>query len=1195
MIRLAIRRPVAVTMAYVAIALMGYAAWRNVPLELLPETDLPQLTVQARWAGASPEALESFVTSPIEGVVQQVAGVEKVTSTSQAEQATIRVEFSRGTDMDFARLDLSERLGALQEDLPARVTPVIIPYVPREFQEQQRPFLEYTVTGPYTPEALRGHVQDVVVPEVTQVDGVNDVEVHGGRDRLLEIELDPRKVEALGLPARQVQQRILELEFVKEAGFVDVGGRLRTVAIRHRATGTEDLLALPVLTDRGRIVRLRDVAVLHDTYEDARQYYRIDGFPAVSFTVHKEIGTNVVEVADAVKERLDLAAGLHPPGVRLILDEDESDAVKTQLSDLRTRALVAAVVIFAVLLLFLGSLRSAAIVFVTIAFSVLITINLIYFAGLTLNVLTLMGIAMGFGLIVDNAIVVLENIYRRRKLGDIAPAAAERGARDVVLPILAATLTTIVVLIPFVYLQGELQIYYVPLAIVVGFSLLASLFVAFSFIPGLASRALADVQPDPRGRAVPEIARRFAEDVTARSREIRERRRARWARWRPRLARAAPWRWPLRVFMPWRWRLSWFLPWRWPWRGAGAAVGRVARRVRSPVAVATGWLRGRLRRGRAGDGEQALAGDAASAGGAALHARGGAAGRGAPRAEGRSGGAARVEGQDGEGPGGGAEVERARPPWYIRLYATMVGATLRHPVVTVLVAVSLLGGSYHLFDKYVTRGILWGNWWGQENYIDIQIRMPRGEEIERVDGLTRYFEERLKQIPEVDRFVTNVYPSLGRIEVTFPDSIELTDIPVAIKERMVAYSHQFGGMDVRVYGYGPSFYGGGSSPPNYSIQVFGYNYEKVRDIAGDLGRRLERFSRIREVDTNSGGRFFRDKETELVLALDRERLALHGLTARDVVWQVTAATQSNAQNQPLRVAGEEVQFAVKLEGNRDLDLLELQELLLPSRSGSAVRLADVARLDERAVLARIEREDQKYKRFVAYEFMGPTKLGDRIQEAVIANTFLPPGYSIETGNEWRWEEEEKRQIYGVLALSILLVFMVTAALFESLRQPMTVLLAVPMALIGVFLIFFYTGAGFTREAYVGVIMMGGVVVNNAILLVDHINHLRRSEGMGLEAATLRGTLERVRPILMTSTTTILGLLPLVLFSETANENIWNALAYALIGGLASSTILVLTVTPALYLMVERRPERRRLARRDREAAMVGARPAAEPV
>jgi hydrophobic/amphiphilic exporter-1 (mainly G- bacteria), HAE1 family len=1029
MIRLAIRRPVAVTMAYVAVALLGVAAWRGIPLELLPDTQLPRLSVQVGWPGASPEAMEAAVTSPIEGAIQLGRGVEKVSSTSVPGRASIQVEFSRRTDMDFARIEVAERLAALRGTLPPRVTPHVLPYVPREFRDQQRPFLEYTVTGPYTPEALRAHVQDVIAPEINQVRGVNDVEVSGGRDRLLEIELDARRVEALGLSPFTVQQRIQDLEYVRDAGMVATAGGLRTVAIRHRAGSIDDILRLPLLTDQGRVVRVSDVARIHDTYEEPRGYYRIDGYPAVGFTVHKEHGSNVVRLADAVRARVDGLEALHPPGVRLILDQDQSEAVRTQLSDLRNRALFAAVAIFLVLLLFLGSLRSAAIVFTTIAFSVLITLNLIYWGGLTLNVLTLMGLAMGFGLMVDNAIVVLENVYRRRKLGDSPAAAAERGAGDVVLPIFAATLTTVVVLVPFVYLQGELQAYYVPLAIVVGFSLVASLFVAFSFIPGVAARSLGRLQPDPPGRA-------------------------------------------------------------------------------------------------------------------------------------------------------------ARP-WYLRLLGGLVGFTVRHPVVTVLLAALLLGYSWRQFDEHVTRGVVWGAWWGQQDHIDIQVRMPRGEDIERVDALTRSFEERLRAMPEVGRFVTQVNPSASHTRVTFPAELEGTGVPEAIKERLVAYSHRYGGVDVRVYGYGPSFYGGGGSPPGYSIQVNGYNYDKVREIAEDLGRRLEHFSRIREVDTNSGGRWVRERETELVLELDRAGLALHELSARDVVRQVSAATRGDAGQSELRVGGEEMRFAVKLAGNRELDLLGLHELLIPSPAGPAVRLADVARLSERSVLARIEREDQRYRRFVAYEFRGPTRLGDRVQEAVMEATFLPPGYSIESGTYWRWAPEERRQIYGVLALALALVFMATAALFESLRQPLTVLLTVPMALIGVFLIFRHTGASFTREAYIGVIMMAGIVVNNAILLVDHVNRLRRVERLPLEAATRRGTLERVRPILMTSTTTIVGLLPLVLFATSANENIWNALAYALIGGLASSTVLVLTVTPALYLLLERGPERRRLARLEREAGLVG--------
>jgi HAE1 family hydrophobic/amphiphilic exporter-1 len=435
-------------------------------------------------------------------------------------------------------------------------------------------------------------------------------------------------------------------------------------------------------------------------------------------------------------------------------------------------------------------------------------------------------------------------------------------------------------------------------------------------------------------------------------------------------------------------------------------------------------------------------------------------------------------------------------------------------------------------------------------------------------------------MPEVERFVTNVINAqAARIHVTFPEDIKYTQIPVAIKEQLVQFSLLYGGAEVQVRGYGPSFYGGGGgSAPNYSIKILGYNYEQVRMIAEGLAGKLTRYSRIRDVDTNSAGSWFtRDRATEIVLDIDRPRLAMHDMSAADVVNYVRATVRGPSNAGTIRVGGEEMRIAVKLEDYDKMDMQKLEETLIPAASGEAVRLGDIASVRERQVLSQVVRENQQYSRFVSYEFRGPNKLGDRVRDAVIAATSLPPGYTIEESQSFRFSAEEQAQIWGVLIVSVILIYMVTAALFESLKQPLCVLLTVPMALIGVFLLFFYTEANFTREAYIGVIMMAGIVVNNAILLVDHTNQLRRTHGLPLHEATLRGAIERVRPILMTSLTTICGLLPLVLFAENVNANIWNALGFALIGGLSSSTILVLTVTPALYLLFERRAERRRLA------------------
>jgi HAE1 family hydrophobic/amphiphilic exporter-1 len=1026
MIRLSLRRPVAVAMTYAAVALLGVAAWKNVPIELLPDTRLPRLTVTASWPGASPETVEAFLTAPLEASVQQVRGVERIVSQSFEQQGTgtaqIDIEFQRATDMDFARLDLSERVATLEESLPSGVRNVqVSQYVPEEFEEQNQPFLLYTFTGPFTLEALRRHLDEVIAPELSAVDGVSLVRVFGGRQRRLEIQLDEEKIGALGLDPVTVQRSINELDLVGEAGIVREEGTERTITIMNRPASAQDVRDAVITSAGGTPVRVGDVATVFDTYEEPRQLSRINLRPAVGFEVMRGIGVNTVQVAEAVKARLAELERLNPAGTEIILEEDMSEEIARQLTDLRTRALVSALVIFGVLLLFLRSFTSAGLVFATIAFSVLIALNLIYFGGLTLNLLTLMGLALGFGLVVDNSIVVLENVYRRHQRGEAPFEAAEHGARDVVLPILASTATTLIVFVPFVYLQGELRVFYVPLAIVVALTLVASLFVAFTFIPALGSRILA---------------RRAAQRG-----------------------------------------------------GAGPSEG----------------------------------------------------------------------GQD-------------RPPFYLRFYADIVGITVRHPWFAIVATAICFGGSYYLFDRYVSTWAMWGGGRGQDTYIAVQITLPRGSNLERSDQLMRFFEERVQQIPQVERFTADIYPTFAAMRITFPEELENTGIPPAIKAQMEAYSHTFTGAEVRVYGYGPSFYGGGGSAPNYGIKVLGYNYERVRDIAEDIGSRLERLSRIVDVDTNSSsGRFQRDKAWEFVARVDRARLSQYELTVDDLVGRLNAAVAGTAGLGFIKLGGEEVQIQVKLEDNLDLDVVALLGTLIDTPNGHRVRLGDVITLEERDVLARIRRENQQYERTVAYEFRGPARLGDLVHEQVIATTDVPAGYTVETSDRGYFiDDEEREQIWAVLAVALLLVYMVTAALFESLRQPLCVILTVPMALIGVYLIFFYTNASFTREAYVGVIMMLGIVVNNAILLVDHVNGVRRSEpSLPLEDAIVRGTLERVRPILMTTTTTVLGLLPLVLFGDPTGTNIWDALALVLIGGLLSSTLFVLTITPAAYHVLER--------------------------
>ncbi|MBT8462765.1 MAG: efflux RND transporter permease subunit, partial [Gemmatimonadetes bacterium] len=1042
MIDLSIKRPVATAAIYVALVALGAYSFRLIPVELLPDVDYPRLTVNASWGGASPEAMEAFVTSPLEAAAQQVKGVRKITSTSRADprgtgsSAEIDIEFERDVRMDFAQLDLGERFASLRDELPPAVYPQIQPYVPREFSDEEQRFLSYQLHGPYTFSRLAEVAEEEVEPVLSSVDGVAGVMIWGDQDREVAIELDRQKLDALNLRPEQVEQRIRDLSTLRAPGSLVLEGRQVTLAVRTRVRRVSELENLVIVQRREGAIRLRDIGTVREQTADATSFFRINGQPTISIFVTRESGTNAVRVADAVKEAIGPLEARMPPGATLELDDDQSQEIRQQLTDLRLRALAAAIVIFLVLTLFLRSMGAVLVVFATIGFSVLIAVNMLYLGGFSLNVLTLAGLAWGFGLIVDNGIVVLENVERHSHLGKPARQAASDGARQVMLPVIAATATTAIVLVPFLFLQGELRIYYLPLAFAVAFSIVASLFVAFTFVPTMAGRIHY---------------------------------------------------WRARVY--------------------GVPAGTA---------------------------DQAA-------------------------------GAAR-ETASAEASGVSAAPATARPrvPAYIRAYRSVLGFALDHPILVVAVCVAALGGSWWLFDKHVTRGIRWSAFWGQDTYISVNITFPRGAGLDRTDEMARAFEEKISSIPEVERYEAWVQPQYAFMRITFPKDLETTQVPVAIKEQMVAYSYQFSGADVRVYGYGPSFYGGGSSPPNYSLKILGYNYLQVQDLADDLASRLERFSRIQDVDPNASGRWYeRDKEFEYYLAVDREALGAHDITVEELLRFVSANLPSDRpRTQVLRVGAEELPFAVKLGGYRDFDLIDMRQLRIPSQTGREVRLADVAQVERRNVLSRILREDQQYQRTVAWEFRGPRKLGDLIRDAVVEATTLPPGYKIEEDDRWGWDEEEKTQVYVAIIFAVLLIYMVTAALFESLAAPFVVLLTLPLALIGVFLIFFYADATFTRTAYIGTIMMAGIVVNNAILIVYHIGELRQS--MPTRDAILQGTLERVRPILMTTFTTVFGLLPLVLFAQSQDENIWNSLALATIGGLISSTLFVLVAVPVAY-------------------------------
>jgi len=1015
LIRLAIKRPTAVAMFALAIVFTGIASLSRLPLNLTPDVSFPKLSVTTSWPDSSPETIEAFVTSPIEAIANTVSNIKKVDSISEEGKSTVNLEFNRGTDMDFAALELSEKLSNLYHEFPYGVQPPQIQnYVPEEFQTGR--FLSYHLTGEMTLPEIREFALQRLRGPLLAVEGVADAQVYGGQDPELQVLLDREKLRTFGLSESVVRDLLQNLNIRVAAGRIYAGGRKVDLMVEDPVTEVAEIARMVLAVNRGALIRVGDVATVTLGYDEPRSLTRINGNPAVMLVIEKEVGSNTIRVADRVFARLAQLQKNFPPTLQLIKERDQSEQIRRDLRNLTSRAAFCVAVIFAVLVAFLRNWRSPLIILSTIFFSVLLTINFFYFMEIGLNLLTLAGLALGFGMMVDNSIVVLDNFYRNRSNGLPPAEAAEQGTRAVALPIIASTLTTVVAFIPFLYLTGELRIYYLPFSMAVGMALLASLLVAFTFTPSLA-----------------------------------------------------------------------------------AALS--------------------LRAGRKSE------------------------------LSGTAGPAAR-------------EASRFR-----RGYAYLLGWTLRHRFVTIFLTLAVFAGSYYLFDRYVTKGRIWS--WGSDTYIVVFINMPVGSELERTDKIVGAFEASVTGEGRVDKVFTRISPEFARMEITFPKQVQYTAFPLMLKERLTYLATQVGGPAVGVYGFGQGFYSGGGSAPRYNLQVFGYNYNEVKRIAIRIADQLKRNPRVRDVDINASSGFRRREDLyEMVLRIDRERLRRFQLSAVEVLGALQSNLRESLAWQRVRFGGKELDYRVKMADHRDFSVADLHTLTIETPLEEEVKLSDVASFEERKVLAEIVRENQQYVRGIAFEYRGPWKFGNKLVDRLIENTRLPHGYKLKRQTYFFLTQEEKTEIYWVILFALFLVYMVTAGLFESFIQPLVVMLTVPLALIGVFLIFYLTDTNFDRAAYIGVILLAGIVVNNTIILVHHVNALR-AKGYGRVDAVIQGTLDRVRPILMTSATTILGLLPLIVFA-LPDESMWYALSLATVGGLLSSTVLVLLVMPGVMLLFTRR-------------------------
>lgn len=1000
--KICVERPIATFMIFLVLAVLGFYSFLHIPLELAPKEEYPQLEIMTVWSGVSPEIIQAEITSPLEEKVLTVKGVRKVSSTSSIGQSSITLEFNQKTNMEFARLALRERIAQLKSQFPYGVRPRIEPYVPEEFRI--KPFLHYTISGDYSLQELRDMVKDKMEIGLGSIKGVSDVEVTGGSDRLLLVELNEEKLKTLNIHPYEIFNRIQERTRIYPAGKIQKGKQEFLIKVSTPVQSWKDLKEIIVSKVGGIPVRLEEVAYIRPSFSDIYYINRINGQPTIRLVVHKERGMSTLKVAREVNKKLKEIKRSLPSDLVFRVVDDESQEIMKALKELYLLVIIIVSVIFFLVLFVLKSGKPSFLVISSIAFSVLITFNLIYLFKISVNMLTLGGLALGFGLFVDNSIVVFENILRLKEKGLAVKKAAVQGAKEVFLPVLASTLTTMSVFFSFAYFTGRLKIYYLPLALVISSALSASLVVSFTLIPALSPYFLMEKR----------------------------------------------------------------------------------------------------------------------------------------------------------------KVQKER---FRNLFQFSISRLIRYPVVVILIVGGIFYGTYKWFRSEVPLGEFF-RWYSEERLL-VSIGMPPGTDISITDEVVAKFEKKIMEKSYEKEVNSSISSERASIVISFPPEIEHSFHPYILKEELIQLATNFAGISIGVYGFDPQSYFTSYATGTYydsRITFNGYNLKKLKEITSSLEKELLRNPRIKEVRTvSSRYGWWRIESYEYILKIDKEKLKKFNVNPSYLYFYIASTLQGRVQY-PLKalVGAREEEISIKFPEAVRVDLKELQDILVQTNTGEFFRLGDISTIEEWPIAGSIDRENQKFQQTLMWEFRGPYKAADNYRKALFERLELPPGFSASL-EDTRWmTREEMGQIRFAIIFSLVIIFMILASLYESLLQPFFILLAVPLALIGVFIAFIIAGFPFDSSAYIGVILLGGIVVNNSILLIDNMN-LKKRKGSELKEAVLQGAQERIRPIFLTTSTTVLGMLPLILIQlEGGQRQIWSSLALSAVGGLISSTFFILAVIPIFF-------------------------------
>jgi hydrophobe/amphiphile efflux-1 (HAE1) family protein len=1029
----AVKKPISVILIFVGVIIMGLFSLRYLPIDLYPEIDPPIVSVFTFYEGASAADIETNVTRILEDNLNTVSNLKELTSVSKDNTSLVMLEFEWGTNLDEATNDIRDAIGRVETYLPEGVEKPII----FKFSTSMIPIMLLSATADESYPALSKILDEGLVNPLNRIEGIGAVALSGGPEREIQVTVDPRKLEAYNMSVEQIGSVIGQENLNLPGGELDIGSHTYPVRVEGEFKTSDEIKHLVLGYFDGKPVKMTDVATVKDTLAEMTIDERSNGRVGARIVIQKQSGANSVEIAKEVRERLPELMRNLPPDIQIDTIFDTSEFIENSISSLANTVMYAGIFVVLVVLFFLGRWRATFIIILTIPVSLIVSFIYLYTTGNTLNIISLSSLSIAIGMVVDDAIVVLENITRHIERGSSPREAAIYGTNEVGLAVVATTLTVVAVFFPLTLVQGLSGIMFRQLGMIVTLVVIVSTLAALTLTPMLSSQMLRLMPPRKAG---------FSK----------------------------------------------------------AVFGTIEN-----------WLNK-----------------------------------------------------------------------FDNLYEKTLGWAVKHRALVLVSSIVIFGASISLVSVVGTEFIPPAD----NARIEATVELPMNLRLEKTKEVARQIEKIWQEkYPEIEVISTsagvadesNIFSAFGEngshiinFTLRLSNSTErerdiyligdlmrndLKAIPI-VKDFSVSPGGSGGGM--------------GSGASTVEVIISGYDLDVTGELSEKVADKMEEMEGLRDVEISR-----EDPKTEYQLVLDREKLGIHGLNTATVATAMRNRINGLIAAQ-YREGGDEYDVRVRFAEPFRESIESIENILVYNQQGQAIRIGELGKVEEFTSPLSIERRNRQ-RVITVTGSLYQASITDVVNEIYdyIDEIGLPQGVGVDIGGTAEDQQESFADLSLLLVLIILLVYIVMASQFESLRSPFIIMLTLPFAFTGVFVALFITGSTLNLISMIGSVMLVGIVVKNGIVLVDYTN-LLRDRGMSLIPAVIAGGKSRLRPVLMTTLTTILGMLPLAIGIGEGAE-IWRPMGVAIIGGLTVSTMITLVLMPVVYTMFganRMKSERKRIAK-----------------